>query len=179
MSRIGKRPININKEIKVILNNKNLLIQGPKGHLEYLLPDLINIEQHTNFLIVKINNNSKKAKELHGLSRTLINNMVTGVSQGFCKNLEIQGVGYRAQVDNQNNLILNIGYSHPINIKIPENITIEVNNNTQLKIQGINKELVGQIAAQIRSIRKPEPYKGKGIRYSNEIVRKKVGKAGK
>lgn len=179
MSRIGKSPIKINDSIKVLLNNKNLKIEGPKGHLEYLLPELITIEHNEKFLTVKIDNNSKKAKELHGLSRTIINNMVTGVSQGFCKNLEIQGVGYRAQVDNQNNLILNVGYSHPVNIKIPKNIKIEVNNNTKLKIQGINKELVGQLTAQIRSIRKPEPYKGKGIRYKNEIVRKKVGKAGK
>lgn len=179
MSRIGKSPIPINSEIIVKLKNKNITIEGPKGKLQHSLPNLINVEQHTEFLLVKTKNNSKAAKELHGLSRTIINNMVIGVSKGFCKELEIQGVGYRAQIDKNKNLILNVGYSHPVNIQTPEGIKIEVNNNTNLKIQGINKEIVGQITAQIRSIRPPEPYKGKGIRYQNEIVRKKVGKAGK
>jgi len=179
MSRIGKSPIPITSEIAVQLNNQNITIQGPKGKLEHLLPNLIDIEQNKEFLIVKTKNNSKTAKKLHGLSRTIINNMVIGVSKGFCKELEIQGVGYRAQIDKNNNLILNVGYSHPVNIKTPAGIKIEVSNNTNLKIKGIDKEIVGQITAQIRSIRPPEPYKGKGIRYHNEIVRKKVGKAGK
>jgi len=179
MSRIGKSPIKLNSEIIVKLNNQNITIKGPKGTLKYSLPYLIDLEQNKEFLIVKTKNDTKKAKELHGLSRTIINNMVIGVSKGFCKELEIQGVGYRAQISKNNNLILNVGYSHPVNIKTPEGIKIEVNNNTQLKIQGINKEIVGQLAAQIRSIRPPEPYKGKGIRYHNEIIRKKVGKAGK
>jgi len=179
MSRIGKNPIQLTKEIRVTLKNQDITIEGPKGKLEHSLPSLINIEQNKELLIVKTKNNSKTAKELHGLSRTLINNMVIGVSKGFCKELEIQGVGYRAQIGQKNNLILNVGYSHTVNIEIPKSIKIEVNNNTNLKIQGINKEIVGQLAAQIRSIRPPEPYKGKGIRYQNEIVRKKVGKAGK
>jgi len=179
MSRIGKSPIPITSEITVKLNNQKITIQGPKGKLEHSLPNLIDIEQNKEFLIVKTKNNSKTAKELHGLSRTIINNMVIGVSKGFCKELKIQGVGYRAQIDKNNNLILNVGYSHPVNIKTPLGIKIEVSNNTNLKIQGIDKEIVGQITAQIRSIRPPEPYKGKGIRYHNEIVRKKVGKAGK
>jgi len=179
MSRIGKSPIAINSEITVLLKDQKITIKGPKGTLKHSLPNLINIEQNKEFLIVKTKNNSKTAKELHGLSRTIINNMVIGVSKGFCKELEIQGVGYRAQVDKNKTLILNVGYSHAVNIQTPEGIKIEVNNNTKLKIQGINKEIVGQLAAQIRSIRPPEPYKGKGIRYNNEIVRKKVGKAGK
>ncbi len=179
MSRIGKSPIAITSEIIVKLNNQNISIKGPKGKLEHSLHNLIDIEHNQEFLIVKTKNNSKTAKELHGLSRTIINNMVIGVSKGFHKELEIQGVGYRAQIDKNNNLILNVGYSHPIKMQTPKGIKIEVNNNTKLKIQGINKEVVGQLAAQIRSIRPPEPYKGKGIRYNNEVVRRKVGKAGK
>jgi len=179
MSRIGKSPIPITSEIIVQLKDQNITIQGPKGELKHSLPNLIDIEQNKEFLIVKTKNDSKTAKELHGLSRTIINNMVIGVSKGFCKELEIQGVGYRAQVDKNKTLILNVGYSHPVKIQTPEGIKIEVNNNTKLKIQGINKEIVGQLAAQIRSIRPPEPYKGKGIRYENEVIRKKVGKAGK
>jgi len=179
MSRIGKSPIPITSEIIVKLKNQNITIEGPKGKLEHLLPSLIDVEKNKEFLIVKTKNNSKTAKELHGLSRTIINNMVIGVSKGFCKELEIQGVGYRAQIDTNKNLILNVGYSHPVNIQKPKGIEIEIDNNTSLKIKGINKEIVGQIAAQIRSIRPPEPYKGKGIRYHGEIIRKKVGKAGK
>lgn len=179
MSRIGKNPIKLNSNIKIYIENQNITVQGPKGELKYTLPKEITIKEHNEQLIINTVNNSKKAKELHGLSRTIINNMVIGVSKGFCKILKIQGVGYRAQIDNQKNLILNVGYSHPINIPTPSNINIEVENNTQIKIKGINKEMIGQLAAQIRDIRPPEPYKGKGIRYENENVRKKVGKAGK
>ena len=179
MSRIGKNPIIFNDNIKIQLKNSHITIEGPKGKLEHNIPKQIKVEKKENQLIINTINNSKTAKELHGLSRTIINNMVIGVSKGFNKILEIQGVGYRAQVDNNNSLILNVGYSHPVNITAPKDIKINVENNNKIIIQGINKATVGQIASKIRSIRPPEPYKGKGIRYHNEIVKKKVGKAGK
>lgn len=179
MSRIGKSPITFDCNISIKLKDNFIIIEGPKGKLEQTIPQEIKIEQNKQELIIKTTSNSKKAKELHGLSRTIINNMVIGVSKGFTKILEIQGVGYRAQMDNNNNLILNVGYSHPINIKRQKNIEIKIENNNRIVIQGINKAVVGQIASQIRAIRPPEPYKGKGIRYHNEIVKKKIGKAGK
>lgn len=178
MSRIGKSTIHLNKEINVKLEGNKIQIKGPKGQLSYLLSPEIRIEQTTKELKLYKINESRIARQLYGLSRTIINNMVIGVSQGFIRKLEIQGVGYRAQVDN-NNLILSIGYSHPVYIKSPPGIDIKVNNSTSIEVSGISKETVGQIAAQIRSVRPPEPYKGKGIRYYNEIVRRKVGKAGK
>lgn len=179
MSRIGKHPITLNPKIDVQLKHNYIIIKGPKGKLEHQIHDYIKVEQKDEELIIKTINNSKMAKELHGLSRTIINNMITGVSKGFSKILEIQGVGYRAQLNNKNNLIIHVGYSHPISIIAPTNININVENNNKIIVQGIDKATVGQIAAQIRSIRPPEPYKGKGIRYSNEIIKKKVGKAGK
>lgn len=179
MSRVGKNPIIINQKIKVEIKNQKITIEGPKGTLDYIIPKKIKVEQTEEKITITTIDNSKNAKELHGLSRTLINNMVTGVSQGFQKVLEIQGVGYRAQLDNKNNLVLNVGYSHPVNIKKPKNIDIKVENSNKIIIHGINKTIVGQIASQIRAIRPPEPYKGKGIRYNNEIIKKKVGKAGK
>lgn len=179
MSRIGKNPIFYDSQIKIKLENNNINIEGPKGKLTHSIHQLIKIKQEKQQLIIYTANNSKVAKKLHGLSRTIINNMVIGVSKGFYKKLKIQGVGYRAQTDKDLNLILNVGYSHPIKIKAPEGIHIKVDNNTEIKIQGINKEIVGQLAAQIRSIRPPEPYKGKGIRYDNEIIKNKAGKAGK
>lgn len=179
MSRIGKNPIALNTNIKVQLRNNHITIEGPKGKLEHNIPEQIKIDQKKRQIILSTINNSKTARQLHGLSRTIINNMVIGVSKGFSKILEIQGVGYRAQIDNKNNLILNVGYSHPVNITAPKGINIEVENNNKIIIQGINKAIVGQMASQIRSIRPPEPYKGKGIRYHNEIIKKKVGKAGK
>nr|YP_007878215.1 50S ribosomal protein L6 [Calliarthron tuberculosum]AGA63826.1 50S ribosomal protein L6 [Calliarthron tuberculosum] len=179
MSRIGKSPITIESNINVIIENKQIIIKGPKGELRHTLSPQINIEQNSTELIVSLNTYDKTSKQLYGLSRTILNNMVIGVSKGFYKTLEIQGVGYRAQIDKHNKLILNVGYSHPVEINTPNGITIEVENNTIIKIHGINKETVGQLAARIRSIKPPEPYKGKGIRYTNEIIRKKVGKAGK
>lgn len=179
MSRIGKSPIILSKNIDIKLKNNLLTIKGPKGELKYTISNSIGIEQKNKTLVIYKKDKSKIAKKLYGLSRTIINNMVIGVSEGFCKVLEIHGVGYRAQIDNQKKLILNVGYSHPISIQAPPKIAINVENNTTIKIQGINKETIGQLAAQIRSLRPPEPYKGKGIRYQNEIIRKKVGKAGK
>lgn len=179
MSRIGKIPIILKSKISVNLDNKNIIINGPKGQLEYSIPSKIKVTKEDQTLHVQTTDNSKKARELHGLSRTIINNMVIGVSIGFNKILEIQGVGYRGQVDTQKNLILNVGYSHPVCIKPPTSINIKVENNNKIIIEGINKAEVGQIASQIRSVRPPEPYKGKGIRYKDENIKKKVGKAGK
>nr|YP_010728934.1 ribosomal protein L6 [Lithothamnion corallioides]WEA77071.1 ribosomal protein L6 [Lithothamnion corallioides] len=178
MSRIGKSPINLDAKIDIDIQENKIKIKGPKGELTYLISPEIRIEHTQEVLKLYKNNDSRITKQLYGLSRTLINNMVVGVSQGFSKKLKIQGVGYRAQVD-KNNLILNVGYSHPVFIKSPPGISIKVENQTSIEVNGINKETVGQVAAKIRSVRPPEPYKGKGIRYENETVRKKVGKAGK
>lgn len=180
MSRIGKLPIALDSKINAIISNNNVItIEGPKGKLEYQIPAQIRAERVDNELLLQAKNNNKKSRELHGLSRTIISNMVKGVSQGFCKILHIQGVGYRAQVENDQALTLNIGYSHPIHMNAPPGIKIEVQNSTEVKITGISKENVGQFAAQVRSKRPPEPYKGKGIKYDSEHIRKKVGKAGK
>nr|YP_009510489.1 ribosomal protein L6 [Gracilaria caudata]YP_010196206.1 ribosomal protein L6 [Gracilaria caudata]AXI96162.1 ribosomal protein L6 [Gracilaria caudata]UAD83603.1 ribosomal protein L6 [Gracilaria caudata] len=180
MSRIGKKTINLpqNTDIEIIKNN--IYITGPKGKLSYQLPEVITVkynkENQTLHLYKAYKN--KEAQKLYGLSRTLINNMIIGVSNGFEKKLQIQGVGYRSQLQGKN-LILNVGYSHPVTIEPPKNIIIEVENNTNIIVKGIQKEVVGEIAAQIRRIRPPEPYKGKGIRYLNEKINIKVGKAGK
>lgn len=179
MSRIGKRPIILNSKVNIKINNRTIFAEGPKGSLKYNLPCQVKAQKEKNQLILYAEKKDKKTQALHGLSRTIVNNMIVGVSKGFCKKLQIQGVGYRAQVDSSQNLILNLGYSHPIYMIIPSNISIEVNNSTEINIYGINKEDVGQFAAQVRSKRPPEPYKGKGIRYSEEAIKKKVGKAGK
>nr|QCI08735.1 ribosomal protein L6 [Sphondylothamnion multifidum] len=178
MSRIGKKEIHLTNEIKVKINNHNILIEGPKGNLSYTFSDLINVIKEDNLIKVTKKDKTKKAQAIYGLSRSIINNMVIGVSKGFEKKLIIQGVGYRSQLEGKN-LILNVGYSHPVTIEPPPNISIQVENNTNICVMGINKETVGQIAAKIRSIRPPEPYKGKGIRYIDETIRRKVGKAGK
>ena len=179
MSRIGNNPILINSQIDVSIQNKHIKIKGPKGELEHQLSTDIYVQHNADSLIIYRKTNNKRSKQLHGLHRTLINNIVIGVSQGFCKILEIQGIGYKAQVEKNQQLILNVGYSHPVYINAPHGIKFEVENNSTIKIYGIKKEIVGQVAAKIRSIRPPEPYKGKGIKYQNEIIRKKVGKAGK
>nr|SCW23033.1 Ribosomal protein L6 [Nemalion sp. H.1444] len=182
MSRIGKKSIILSEVIEANIENNLVTIKGPKGTLNEQISGLINVdkqitEEHT-VLLLSIAKNIKEARQLHGLSRTLINNMVIGVRDGFAKTLEIKGVGYRSQMDGKQ-LILNVGYSHPVIINPPDEITIRVDNNTNIHIEGINKSLVGQVAAKIRSVRPPEPYKGKGIRYKDEIVKKKIGKAGK
>nr|WCH56374.1 ribosomal protein L6 [Hypnea sp.] len=178
MSRIGKKIITLPDDIEAKIIKSTITIEGPKGKLSHNLPEIITIQQNNNELKLYPRNNAKESQALYGLSRTLVNNMVIGASKGFEKKLEIQGVGYRCQMDGKN-LILNIGYSHTVIIKPPENIKIKVEESTNIIIQGINKETVGQIAAKIRSIRPPEPYKGKGIRYKGEMIRRKVGKAGK
>ena len=159
-----------------------MIIKGPKGEQSQKISELINLtikeSNNIKLLYLTIKNHSKESLSIYGLSRTLIDNMITGVTKGFSKNLEIQGVGYRSQMDGSK-LILNVGYSHPVVITPPKEVSITVENNTNIMIFGINKEIVGQIASKIRAIRPPEPYKGKGIRYKGEIVKKKVGKAGK
>lgn len=178
MSRIGKRPISIPAKVQVTIDGNHIAVKGPKGELSRFLPTAVNVEQEGETLLVLRRDESRTARQLHGLSRTLVANMVEGVSQGFQRRLEIQGVGYRAQVQGHN-LTLNVGYSHPVQIEPPEGIQLAVENNTNVLVSGFDKELVGNTAAKIRSVRPPEPYKGKGIRYSGEVVRRKAGKAGK
>lgn len=178
MSRIGKKEILIPENINTSINESTICISGIKGKLSYNFSNLISIKKTNNSIQILTNNNTKKAQAIHGLSRSIINNMVIGVSEGFEKQLTIQGIGYRSQMEGKT-LILNVGYSHIVEIKPPDDIRIKVENNTNIFISGANKELVGQIAAKIRAIRPPEPYKGKGIKYVNENIRRKVGKAGK
>jgi large subunit ribosomal protein L6 len=178
MSRIGKRPIPIPPKVTLTLDGQKVTVKGPKGELSRVLPGEVILEQEGDALLVKRRDESRVARQLHGLCRTLVANMVDGVSKGFERRLEIQGVGYRAQVQGKN-LILNVGYSKPVEMKPPEGITVAVENNTNVIVSGINKEVVGNMAAKIRAVRPPEPYKGKGIRYAGEQVRRKAGKAGK
>nr|ARW65027.1 ribosomal protein L6 [Polysiphonia sertularioides] len=178
MSRIGKKEITIPQNVEVSIIESKILVKSAKGEISYNIPGEIQTKKVNETIELITKDNTQKTRALHGLCRSIINNMVIGVSQGFSKKLIIQGVGYRSQID-KNNLIVNVGYSHPITIKPPKGIKIEVDNNTNITISGIDKEKVGQVAATIRSIRPPEPYKGKGIRYENEVVRRKVGKAGK
>jgi large subunit ribosomal protein L6 len=178
MSRIGKRPITIPSKVNVTIDGSRVAVKGPKGELSRVLPTAVTVEQEGETLLVKRRDDSRPSRQLHGLSRTLVANMVEGVSQGFQRRLEIQGVGYRAQVQGRN-LILTVGYSHPVQIEPPEGVQLAVENNTNVIVSGFNKELVGNIAAKIRAVRPPEPYKGKGIRYAGEAVRRKAGKAGK
>jgi large subunit ribosomal protein L6 len=178
MSRIGKRPITIPAKVEIKIDGQQVNVTGPKGNLYRDLPSLITIIQEGQELLVTRDNDSRKARERHGLCRTLVANMVDGVSQGFEKKLEIQGVGYRAQAQGSK-LTLNVGYSQPVEMEMPPGINVAVNTNTEVMITGIDKELVGNVAAKIRAVRPPEVYKGKGIRYAGEYVRRKVGKAGK
>mmetsp|Transcript_5434 Transcript_5434/g.13922 ORF Transcript_5434/g.13922 Transcript_5434/m.13922 type:complete len:179 (-) Transcript_5434:177-713(-) len=178
MARIGKIPVAVPDKITVTLENNTISVKGPKGQLSRELPDCITVNKEDNLIKVAPADNSIKSQQIHGLYRRLIANMVLGVTEGFQKKLTLQGVGYRSQVQGKK-LILNVGYSHQVEIPAPEGILISVEANTNVTISGIDKELVGQVAANIRSVRPPEPYKGKGIRYEGEYVRQKVGKAGK
>lgn len=177
MSRIGKRPITIPSKVQVTIDGQQVSVKGPKGTLSRVLPSEVAVEQEGETILVNRVNESRPARQRHGLCRTLVSNMVEGVSTGFQKRLEIQGVGYRAAVQGTN-LILNVGYSKPVEIQPPEGITVAVENNTNVIVSGIDKEIVGNTAARIRAVRPPEVYKGKGIRYAGEVVRRKVGKAG-
>lgn len=178
MSRIGKRPIPIPKQVTVEISGLQVAVKGPKGSLERTLPTRISVEQEGDILQVVRQDESRTARERHGLVRTLVANMVEGVSKGFEKRLEIQGVGYRAQAQG-GKITLNVGYSKPVEMTMPPEIQVAVENNTLVIVTGIDKEVVGNIAAKIRAVRPPEVYKGKGIRYQGEVVRRKAGKAGK
>lgn len=178
MSRIGKRPIIIPPKVTVAIAGQEITVKGAKGELQKTLPLKIEVIQEEQVLTVNRRDDSRSARQLHGLCRTLVANMIEGVSTGFQTRLEIQGVGYRAQVQGST-LILNVGYSIPVQITPPSGIEIKVENNTNVVVSGINKEIVGNTAAQIRSVRPPEVYKGKGIRYAGEVVRRKAGKTGK
>ena len=178
MSRIGRLPITVPSNVDVTIDGRELTVKGPKGTLTRDLHPDITVSREDGSLVVTRPTEQKTHKQLHGLTRTLVNNMVVGVTDGYRKGLEITGVGYRAAL-NGKKLTLNLGYSHPIEIDPPEGITFEVENPTRLAVVGIDKELVGEIAARVRATRKPEPYKGKGVRYAGEVVRRKAGKAGK
>lgn len=186
MSRIGKRSINVPDKVTISIDGQQVTVKGPKGELSRLIPGEILVEQVDHTLVVKRRDESRAARQRHGLCRTLVANMVEGVSQGFQRRLEIQGVGYRAQQQGAN-LTLNMGYSHPVNIDPPQGIELSIEDNSGKKVNqgtlvivsGIDKEVVGNTAAKIRAVRPPEVYKGKGIRYAGEVVRRKAGKAGK
>src|SRR5690625_3951441 len=178
MSRIGLRPIEIPEGVEVKLENNTVHVKGPKGELTKTLAENMKINIDEKEITVERNDDSKENRSLHGTTRSLIFNMIEGVSKGFQKELEIIGVGYRAQKQG-NKLVVNAGYSHPVEIEQEENIEFDVPKNTEIIVKGIDKERVGAIAANIRAIRKPEPYKGKGIRYKDEYVRRKEGKTAK
>jgi len=178
MSRIGKKPVPIPQKVSVTIENLAITVKGPKGELSREMPAGVEVTEEDGSIVVTRANESLPARQRHGLCRTLIANMVDGVSQGFQKRLEIQGVGYRAQVKGKD-LVLNVGYSNPVQISPPDGIQLSVESNTNVIVAGIDKEVVGNMAATIRAVRPPEPYKGKGIRYAGEVVRRKAGKAGK
>ena len=178
MSRIGKAPIPVPDKVSVSLNGLTVTVKGPKGELSRVLPDGVTITQDGNTLLVAPANASRRSRERHGLSRTLVANMVEGVSQGFTRKLEIVGVGYRASVQGKK-LVVSAGYSHPVEMDPPAGVTFAVENNTTVLVSGADKEVVGNEAAKVRAIRPPEPYKGKGIKYEGERILRKAGKTGK
>ena len=179
MSRIGRMPIEVPAGVQVKIEDSRVTVRGPKGELTRLFHPDMTISMEEGQIIVRRPTDNRKHRSLHGLTRALLANMVQGVSEGFRKELEIVGVGYRAEIQGEK-LVLNVGYSHSVEIGAPEGITITVGRGAKrIAVEGVDKELVGQIAAQIRAVRKPEPYKGKGIRYAGEQVRRKAGKAGK
>jgi large subunit ribosomal protein L6 len=178
MSRIGKAPITVPSGVEVTISGRNVSVKGPKGTLSRDIPGEIVVAKEDATIVVSRPNDERQNRAMHGLTRTLINNMIIGVTDGFAKELEIVGVGYRAEAQGQN-LRLALGFSHPVNVPAPDGISFEVPQQTRVIVKGIDKELVGQVAANIRSIRKPEPYKGKGVRYVGERIIRKAGKTGK
>lgn len=179
MSRIGLKPINVPEGIEVTIeDNNNVVVKGPKGTLEKNINEDLTINMEDSIITVARPSDRKEHRSLHGLSRTLISNMIEGVSEGFSKTLNIVGVGYRAQ-KNGSKLVLNLGFSHPVELEDPEGLTVEVPDSNKIIVSGANKELVGTYTASIRELRKPEPYKGKGVMYEGERIRRKEGKTGK
>lgn len=178
MSRVGRSPIAVPKGVTVGVENDIIHVKGPRGALSQPLPGGIALEQNDSTLSVTRASDAREHRALHGLTRALVANMVQGVTGGFQKNLEIAGVGYRAALQGPK-LVLTVGYSHPVEINPPDGISFVVDGTTRVGIQGIDKQLVGQVAAEIRSVRAPEPYKGKGIKYQGEVIRRKAGKGGK
>jgi large subunit ribosomal protein L6 len=179
MSRIGKSPIAVPSGVDVTIANGAITVKGPKGTLSRVIPGEISVRKDEANLLVERPNDDRENRSLHGLTRTLVANMVQGVTGGFVKELDIVGVGYRAEAQGPNKLRLSLGFSHPVMVDAPEGVTFEVPQPTRVIVKGIDKETVGQVAANIRSIRKPEPYKGKGVRYLDERIIRKAGKAGK
>ena len=179
MSRVGNSPVPVLSGVDVAVDGNEITCKGPKGELKYTLPEGITAEVDGDQLIVHRPDDERESKALHGLARSLVNNMVVGVSEGFRKDLEIIGVGYRAAAKGKNGLDLQLGYSHPISYEAPDGIEFEVPDQQKISVIGIDKQVVGQVAAEIRAFRKPEPYKGKGIRYVGEYVIRKAGKAAK
>jgi len=177
MSRIGKKPIEIPQGVEASLDNTLFTARGPLGTLTYTIPSGVSVDIQESQIVVTRATEQKRHRALHGLVRSLVNNMVIGVSTGFTKSLDIMGIGYRAKKEG-NVINIAVGYSHPVNFPVPEGISIDVEGQNKIIVKGTDKQLVGQVAANIRSIRRPEPYKGKGIRYSDEVVRTKVGKTG-
>ena len=178
MSRIGKLPINVPSGVDITFNGQDITVKGKFGTLQNQLPESLEVELNEGKLIVSLKKQTRTTRALHGLYRTLVNNMVIGVSEQFQRNLTLNGVGYRAAVQGKS-IILNLGYSHPVEMEIPEGISIEVQKNTQISLKACDKEQLGLFAAKIRAWRAPEPYKGKGIIYEGEIVQRKAGKSGK
>jgi len=179
MSRIGRSPIPIPSGVDVKIDGRHVTVKGPKGELSYDVAGEITVRQEGDELLVERPDDERENRALHGLVRSMVNNMVVGVTDGYRKQLDIVGVGYRAAAKNPTTLELALGFSHPVVINAPEGVTFEVPSPTRIEIVGIDKQMVGQVAANIRSIRKPEPYKGKGVRYAGEHVARKAGKAAK
>ncbi|MGN6752726.1 MAG: 50S ribosomal protein L6 [Intrasporangium sp.] len=178
MSRIGRLPVSVPAGVDVTVSGQDITVKGPKGQLALTVPEPISVEQTDGTLEVKRPNDERDSRSLHGLTRSLINNMVLGVTEGYEKKMEIYGTGYRVAAKGSN-LEFSLGFSHPVLVEAPDGITFAVENPTRFSVQGIDKQLVGEVAANIRKLRKPDPYKGKGVRYAGEQIRRKVGKAGK
>jgi large subunit ribosomal protein L6 len=178
MSRIGKKSIVIPEKVTIKLDGQKISVDGPKGNLSRILPSLVCCTMDGQNLFIEKTQDTKLSQALYGLSRTLVANMVKGVSVGFEKKLQITGVGYRAQL-NGNDLVLNMGYSHPVKMVTPSGLMVKVESPTSVVVSGIQKDMVGEFAAKIRAVRPPEPYKGKGIAYEGEVIRRKAGKTGK
>ena len=179
MSRVGRSPIPVPAGVEVTVAGGRVAVKGPKGNLDRAIPEDITIRQEDGNVLVERPDDERRHRALHGLTRSLVNNMVVGVTEGFTKELEIVGVGYRATAQGPNRIELALGFSHMVPVDAPEGISFEVPTPTRITVRGIDKELVGQVAADIRRLRKPEPYKGKGVRYLGEVVHRKAGKAAK